>query len=560
MAAVKTQFPPEVMKWFDIVREDKPAYRVSRDQKDMTAHVLKCFDTEDLYLDAVKFDRYMALIKSYVPFKLFPWQAFLICMHLCVYNRKTHRPRWPKLFAMLGRGAGKDGYIAIEALCLSSEINGIRHYNVDICATQEDQSKRPVKDLTEFFERPEVEKKIRKFYYWTKEIIQNRKTLSEIKGHTNNPKGRDGLRPGIVIFNEVHAFENYANIKVFKTGKGKVPEPREAYLTSNGEVRGAVLDDFLETAAEVNSGRKPDKGWLYFICRLDSEKEIDDEACWVKANPSLLYLPELMEETRDEYYEWKENPARNMDFPIKRMGLSKTSEEAAAAEWEDIAATERPLPDLSGRECTCGVDYMKTTDFLGINLHFNIAGERYDINHTWICTASKDLPKIKAPWKEWVAAGLVTVVDDVEIPPSLVSEYISQMQQKYRIKTVAIDSYRYTLLSKELNSIGYSKENKNLVLVKQTDILRVVPVIDHLFIKHLFVWGDNPPLRWAANNTKTIRYGRDTGADKGSFVYAKIDSERRKNDAFMALVASICVELDPQPWEYAAPSWLDVSF
>ena len=54
--------------------------------------------------------------------------------------------------------------------------------------------------------------------------------------------------------------------------------------------------------------------------------------------------------------------------------------------------------------------------------------------------------------------------------------------------------------------------------------------------------GNNPVLRWAANNTKLISYGRDVGADKGSFVYAKIERHSRKNDPFMALVASMVPE------------------
>lgn len=55
-------------------------------------------------------------------------------------------------------------------------------------------------------------------YYHTKELIQGRKNKGVVKGRTNNPKGRDGMRSGKVIFNEVHQFENYDNIKVFITG------------------------------------------------------------------------------------------------------------------------------------------------------------------------------------------------------------------------------------------------------------------------------------------------------------------------------------------------------
>jgi len=130
----------------------------------------------------------------------------------------------------------------------------------------------------------------------------------------------------------------------------------------------------------------------------------------------------------------------------------------------------------------------------------------------------------------------------VEIHPSIVANYIQEMGKIYNISMVAIDSYRYSLLSDALAKVGISKEHGNLMLVKQTDIIKVVPVIDHCFLNRYFHWSNNPVLRWATNNTKTIRYGRDVGADKGSFVYAKIEAKSRKTDPFMALVASMVPE------------------
>ena len=134
------------------------------------------------------------------------------------------------------------------------------------------------------------------------------------------------------------------------------------------------------------------------------------------------------------------------------------------------------------------------------------------------------------------------------------------MGRKYNITMVAIDSYRYTLLSDALAKVGFSRERKNLMLVKQLDIIRVVPVIDHCFRNGYFYWGNNPVLRWAANNTKTIRYGRDMGADKGSFVYAKIEGKSRKTDPFMAVVASMVPEGEIRERPKQMPDYLDVTF
>ena len=553
-----TELPKEIQGYIDIVENE--VFRTCEEQKELIAHIKACFETEMIYVDTDQLHKYMDVCEQYVPFELIPWEPFLIALHDCTYWEETGQPRWPDLFVMIGRGGGKDGMIAVESLLLTSPYNGIYEYDVDICANNEEQAIRPVQDLTGFFERPAIRKKIQKFYRWTKEKIISTKTRSTIKGRTNSPKGKDGMRSGIVIFNEIHQYENYDNINVFTTSLGKKQHPRRSYYTTNGEVREGPLDDLINDAEDILKSGTDDNGLLPFICKLDSREEVDDEDNWVKANPSLPFFPNLMMETRKEYREWKKNPDRLPSFMTKRMNLPERAKETAVAEWDAIAATNKEIPDLTGWDCTVGIDYSKTTDWVAVNFHFKDGDDRYDINKAWICSESRDIPKIKAPWRTWVDQGLLEYVKDVEIHPSIVADYIFEMGRKYNIQTVAMDNYRFSLLSDALSKVGFSKENKNLILVKQTDIIKVVPIIDHCFLNGYFHWGDNPMLRWATNNTKTIRYGRDAGADKGSFVYAKIEGQSRKTDPFMALVASMVPESDIRDRPGEIPEWLDITF
>lgn len=531
---------PEIWGWIRIVKEGE--YATCKDQKLLVDRVvLPAFEEEDIHVDTEQLAKYMHLCETYIPFELFPWQKFVIALHDCTY-KADGTPRWPDLFCMLGRGAGKDGTIAVESFCLTSPYNGIREYDVDICANNEEQAVRPVQDLTGFFEAPKNLRKIKKFYGWTKEKITCTKTGSIIKGRTNSPKGKDGLRSGIVVFNEIHQYENYDNINVFTTGLGKKQHPRRSYYTTNGEVRDGPLDDILRDSEDILNGATPDNGTLPFICRLDDPAEVDDPENWPKANPSLPYLPNLMQETEKEYREWKKNPDRLPAFMSKRMNMPAKAKETAVALWEHIASTRKEIPDLTGWECTCGIDYSKTNDWMAVNLHFKQGDTRYDINKAWICSESRDIPRLKCPWREWIKTDYLEYVDDIEIHPATIAEYIQEMGRKYKIKSVAVDTYRYALVADALAKIGFRRENKNIVIVKQYDIIRVQPIIDRCFINEYFVWGDNPVLRWATNNTKVIQYGRKEGADKGSFVYAKIEGKSRKTDPFMALVHSMVQE------------------
>ena len=231
----------------------------------------------------------------------------------------------------------------------------------------------------------------------------------------------------------------------------------------------------------------------------------------------------------------------------KRMNIPDGSSEIKVTDYENIKATNRQTPDLSGWTCVAGIDFSKITDWVSVDLHFKQGEVRYDLSHSWMCTASKDIPRIKAPWREWVDKGRLTLVDDVEIHPDLITEYLYNMKRQYIIRALAIDDFRYALLARQLQDIGYDpKVNKNLKLVRPSDIMKVAPIIDSVFANQNYIWGDAPELRWATNNTKLIRYGRKLGQaddqDVGNYVYGKIEAKSRKTDPFMALVAAMTIE------------------
>nr|DAY17217.1 MAG TPA: Large Terminase [Caudoviricetes sp.] len=534
------EIPKEVLGYLESVEQDRP--RACREQHALAAYVRRVFAQEDVCVDREQLGRYLGLVKYFPYDRLFPWEEFLLALWDCTY-KADGTPRWKTVLCMVGRGAGKDGFIAFDSACSISPYNPVAHYNVDICANNEEQAVTPVKDLAEVLETPKWESKLRKHYYHTKELIQGRKNKGVMKGRTNNPKGRDGMRSGKVVFNEVHAFENYDNIKVFITGQGKVAQPRVGIFTSNGEVSDGPLDDYLARGRRVLFEGEEDNGFLPFICCLESKDQVHDPENWFMANPSLYYMPHLQQEIADEYRDWKDHPEQNGDFITKRMGIRAGFKEIAVTDYEKVKATNQTVPDLQGWSCTVGIDYAELSDWAAVNLHFRRGAERYDINHAWMCLQSRMLSRVKAPWKEWAERGLVTVVDDVSIHPDLLAQYIAKAAEKYNLKMLAMDHYRWTLVSESLRKIGFDAADKTRVkMIRPSDIMQVEPVIQECFDRGLFHWGDNPCLRWAVNNTKRVASSRQLGVDTGNFIYAKIEARSRKTDPFMALVASMVVE------------------
>lgn len=532
--------PAEILGYLQLVESNVP--RACKEQHALAKHIRKCFETEDIYVNTEQLEKYLGLVRYFPYERLFPWEEFAIALWDCTY-KADGTPRWKTFFCMVGRGAGKDGFIAFDSACSLSPYNPVNHYNVDICANNEEQAVTPVKDLAEVLENPKYETKLNKHYYHTKEIIQGRKNKGVMKGRTNNPKGRDGMRSGKVIFNEVHAFENYDNIKVFITGQGKVAQPRVGIFTSNGEVSDGPLDDYLARGRRILFEGEPDNGFLPFICCLENKEQVHDPENWYMANPSLFYLPHLRQEIEDEYRDWCEHPEQNGDFITKRMGTRAGQKEISVTDYEKVKATNKELPDMYGWSCIASLDYAELNDWAAVNLHFRRGAERYDINHAWICSQSKTLSRVKAPWKEWERQGHVTVVEDVSIHPDILALYIKRAAIRYNIKMLSMDHYRWTLVSESLKKIGFDANDKNRVkLVRPSDIMMVDPLIQECFDRELFHWGDNPCLRWAVNNTKRVRSSKKMGVDTGNYIYAKIEGKSRKTDPFMALVAGMTAE------------------
>lgn len=524
-----------IQEYLDII--DNEVFPVCKEQKLLSRFIKNIFDTENLIIDEEKVEKYFSYQK-YFPFDLFPWEKFCFVLHNCVF-KENGLPRFADLFILVGRGSGKNAYLGFEDFCLVTPAHGIKNYDIDISANSEDQAKTTFMDIYNILEDPKHTKKMKKHFYWNKEEIINLKTKSKIKFRTNNPKGKDGLRSGKVDFDEIHAYQNWENINVFTTGLGKKEHPRRTYITTNGDVRDGPLDNLLEKAMLILNGEVEDNGFLPFICRLDNEDEVHNPDNWAKANPSLPYRPSLMEQMKKEYADYKVNPYVNSAFMTKRMNIPKGSKDIEVTTWENILATNKEIPDLEGASCAIGFDYTKVNDFLTAGLLLLKGGVYYWISHSWFCVNSRDKDRIKAPLEEWQEKGLLTIVDDIEINPDIPCEWVQEQLTKYNCVKTGVDNFRLALLSKSLKKIGIDASDKEQVkIIRPSDIMKIVPVIDSLFNNHQIVWGDNPLMRWFTNNTKL------TDKNLGNYVYDKIEPKSRKTDGFMAFVHAMIAAQD----------------
>lgn len=501
--------------------------------------VIPVLHRDDVYFDEKAVEEGLALQK-YFPYKLIEWEIFLFALIVGV-KFKSGEVFFKDIRIFVGRGSGKNGFISFLAFYFLSPYHGIKGYNIDLLANSEDQAKTTFKDVYEIVKTPEdkrFKKILKQHFHATKVQITGNVTQSILRFNTSSKRGKDSKRTGCVIYDEKHEYMDATNINTLRSGLGKVWNGREITISTDGHVRGGVFDKEKEQATEILKKYDPDNRKLIFWCRIEKFEEWDDPTKWIKAIPSLNDFPSLRSTIVQEVKDMKYTQDYFPEFMAKRLNFPIGNKDIEVASWDDIMATNEELPDLTGYDCVGGVDYAKTNDFVGVCLLFKVNKKYYLICHTFICAKSRDLGGIKAPLKEWESKGLLTMVHDVEVNPSVVIEWFAKMGQKYNIKKIAIDNFRYSLLNSEFKKIGFDAyTKKNIKLTRPSDIMKASPIVNSIFVNRAIKWGDNPLMRWYTNNTKKARV-----SDSENYVYAKIEPNYRKTDGFMAFVNTITVE------------------
>ncbi|MGH0950525.1 terminase large subunit domain-containing protein [Bacillus mycoides] len=502
-----------------------------KEQKQLMEFVRWKLDQPNVVIDAEAIEKSVSVPAPYFPFELFPWQKFCNAFIFGV-RYDDGRLMFDRFLDLLGRGGGKNGWIAYISFYMLTSHHGIPNYDIDIVATSEAQAKTSFEDVYNVLDQREHAKKMKKIFYKSQTLIRHKRTKSKMEYNTSNARTKDGKRSGIVIFDEIHEYDNYKNVKVFTSGLGKKKDPRIFYISTDGYVRGGVLDDLKEEARAVLNKELPDSTLFPFICKLDDPSEVDNEEMWEKANPSYRYNISLQQKMRQEYYDMQKNSSLRIEFMTKRMNAPVADSRREVATYEDRLATDQPFPEnLKGIDAVGGIDFADVRDFCSVGLLFKHGGKRYWMQHTFIHHMALQLqdinPDIIAIAKQKERC---TIVYDKSIDADRVINWFLEKAKLFNIKKVACDSFRSSIMEEKFKETGMPLE-----IVRRGPVThaKLAPLIDEMFIKQLIVFGDDPLMRWYVGNVFVDEKGN------GNKEYCKIDKEKRKTDGFFAFTHAL---------------------
>lgn len=518
------------------------------------------FFDEDTYQKCIKYCE-----KWY--YKLFPYQKFIYAFVFMYEKDNRDVVIFPDIFILMGRGNGKDGMIMPLANFMQTHYYGVKNYHIDIVATSEEQALNSFNVVYNMLE--ENKPIMRKYFYWNKTEIINKITHSVLRYNTANAKTKDGKQTGMIIFNELHAYEDYKQLNVYTSGLGKIIHSRTVTITTNGVVRDGPLDEKISLSNEVLNGEENFLGMLPIIYKINDKKAVDipmkkfletknksdiDVTIWCQANPSLRYRPTLLNEIIKDYIKMQKQKSYKVEFYAKRMNIPQQDEEQAVTEWDNILKAsyldiekeiERETGDITGRLAIVGIDFASFRDFATAGFLFKRNNEYIWRCKTWICAKNKFFGDIKFPFTNLGQDGFkdfeITYNESID-GREIVLWILSEMS-KYRVKKIVLDNYKYSFLKEIFIEMGITIETKEnpyglvrMIKYPASIAAIVAPRIEVAFADGRINIGNSAIMRWAINNT-CVKDGKD-----GNKRYEKIEPKLRKNDPFMAFVAAMSVQ------------------
>ncbi len=364
----------------------------------------------------------------------------------------------------------------------------------------------------EMYETIEEHEVLEEMFYKTKVEIKNNATKSIVKYRTSNASTKDGLRDGCVIYDEIHQYETNEVVRVFSSGLGKVKNPREFFIGTDGYVREGYLDKMKERANNILEGKELNDSLFPYICKLDNAEEVEDISTWEKANPMFCeprsdYAEGLFYTVQEEYKDLANDPSNREEFMTKRMNIPEVDLAKSVASWEEKMRTSyeedgetlRLIPELQHRTAVGGLDFASIKDFASVGLLFKVGEDYIWKTHSFVRKGFIDTVKLKITpkLKEWEGKGLLTIVDEPVINIKHIVAWFVEMREIYGVNTIVADTFRLELVKTALEAEGFT-----LLYIRNPKAIHslLAPRVETLFANNHIIFGDNPLMHWYTNN------------------------------------------------------------
>jgi phage terminase large subunit-like protein len=430
------------------------------------------------------------------PIELEPWQQFVVGS-LFGWRRADGYRRFQTAFVEVPRGNGKSTLaagIAILGTFFDGE-SGAMSYCV---ATKKDQARIV---WTTARQMVLASPGLRRHISPLKHSLVREETTSHLVPLGADADTLDGLRPQIVIADEVHAQKSGDLIEIMQTGMQTREQPILFEITTAGKERIGVWWQHREFSRQILEARGvEDDTWFTLIAAADEADDWHSPKTWAKANPNfgVSIIPRNFEA---KYRQVEHMPADQPGFRRLYLGqlVESDSRVIDRAQW-DACASQYGWESFVGRYVYAGLDLSSTTDLTACTwLTIDPDGKMRVWPQVWIPEAKLASHTDRVPYRTWAAQGWVTVTPGNVVDYEIVRAYILARAKTVKLLQLGFDPWSATETSIKLASeLG----DERVVEVRQGYVSMSEPVkrLLALLSSGMFVHPSSPLLTWTADN------------------------------------------------------------
>ena len=374
-----------------------------------------------------------------IQFNLAPAQQFIIGSLFGWMRAADNTRRFRFAYIEMGKGNGKSPLVAGIGLYGLLSDNEPRA-EVYAAATKKDQAMILFRDAVAMVDQSpllarNLKKSGRDDKTWNLYHLDSNSFFRPISADD----GQSGPRPHIGLIDELHEHKTPVMVNMMAAGRKGRRQPLIVAITNSGHDRNSVCWEYHQTSIKVCSGEIRDDTFFAYVCSLDKNDDpLNDESCWIKANP-LLGVTIQKEYLRDEVNQARSMPSK--ESMVRRLNFCEWTEALnpliPLRDWE-ACGEEYTLEFFRGCDVCVGIDLSRTTDLTAVVFVTYKNGLVYWWPEFWLPKEGllKKVEIDKVPYDIWERRGYIKTTPGRAIDKDLVAKYILDIQSKYSLNFI----------------------------------------------------------------------------------------------------------------------------
>lgn len=449
-----------------------------------------------------------------LPFILEPWQQFIIGSLFGWLAPDGYR-RYRTAYVECPKGMGKSPMgagVGLAGLVADGE-SGAQIYSA---ATTRDQAKIVWGDADKMRTRSD---ELRPELVRTVNNLAFMPTASFFRPVSADASKLDGLRPHMVIVDEIHEHRTSEVIDKMRAGFKFRKQPLMFEITNSGVDRTSVCYQHHEYSVQILKGLIENDTWFAYVCALDGcdqhedaspgcpdcDDPMTDESVWPKVAPNLgvsVQAPYIRDMVREaQGMPAKENITRRLLFCQWTQQVTRWID---MDRW-DACDSRVDEPSLIGRQCFGGLDLASTSDIAAWILLFPDQDENDETIYDVLCrffvpqdNIMKRAQTDRVPYDAWERDGYVEATPGNVIDYNFIRKRIVADADQFMLRAAGFDPWNATQLATQL----IEEDGLPFIQVRQGLLSMNEPSkeLERLLASRKLCHGGHPVLRWMANN------------------------------------------------------------